>query len=88
VKCGNKIENLRNKLEIMANTIIKDQEKKILKDHLSNNVANRVNARTRVRSRRWVIADAGATGHFVMQGAPVVNVKPTANPIKITLPDG
>jgi hypothetical protein len=88
VKCGNKIENLRNKLEIMANTIIKDQERKILKENLSTKVANKVNARTQVRSRRWVIADAGVTGHFVMQGAPVVNVKPTANLIKITLPDG
>ena len=35
-----------------------------------------------------MIADAGATSHFMMQGAPVINVKPTTNSIKITLPDG
>ena len=34
------------------------------------------------------ISDSGTTGHFVLQGAPVKNIKITANPIAITLPDG
>ena len=39
-------------------------------------------------SRFLAIADAGATGHFMMKNAPVINVKPAVNPINITLPDG
>ena len=34
------------------------------------------------------ISDAGATGTFVVPGAPVINVRPTKNPLKITLPHG
>eukprot|EP00978_Attheya_sp_CCMP212_P039296 scaffold203118_cov35-Attheya_sp.AAC.1 len=33
------------------------------------------------------VADAGATGHFMIPGAPIKNVKPTINPIVINLPD-
>ena len=38
-------------------------------------------------SNYLTIADAGATGHFMMKNAPVVNIKPEANPITISLPD-
>ena len=34
------------------------------------------------------IADAGATGHFMVPGAPVIDVKPTNKPLIINLPDG
>ena len=34
------------------------------------------------------VADAGATGHFVLPGTPVIDVLPTSNPITINLPDG
>ena len=34
------------------------------------------------------IADAGATGHFVLPGAPVIDIKPAAVPLIINLPDG
>jgi hypothetical protein len=34
------------------------------------------------------VADAGATSHFVLPGAPVSNITPTATPLVITLPDG
>ena len=36
----------------------------------------------------WAISDSGATGHFVVEGAPVVNKKTATNPITITLPSG
>ena len=36
----------------------------------------------------YAISDSGATGHFLLQGAPVVNKRPTASPLKITLPNG
>ena len=35
-----------------------------------------------------VVADAGATSHFVLPGAPVTNVQPTKTPLVISLPDG
>ena len=34
------------------------------------------------------IADAGATAHFLLPGAPVTNVQPTLYPLTINLPDG
>ena len=48
VKCGNKKENLRQKLEIMANTIIKKQEWNAMKENLRNKIANKIKARTQV----------------------------------------
>ena len=89
VKCGKKVKKkLRTKLEDMTNTIIKDQKRKILERRLNAILSTKIKACTQGRSRKWTIVDAGATGHFMMQGAPVINVKPTTNPIRITLPDG
>ena len=34
------------------------------------------------------VADAGATGHFVLPGTPVTNIKIARHPLKINLPDG
>jgi hypothetical protein len=34
------------------------------------------------------IADAGATGHFVLPGAPVTDIRTATNPLVINLPDG
>jgi hypothetical protein len=34
------------------------------------------------------IADAGATGHFVIPGTPVTNITPAIHPLRINLPDG
>ena len=37
---------------------------------------------------QYVISDSGATGHFLLQGDPVVNKRPTSSPLKITIPNG
>ena len=34
------------------------------------------------------IADAGATGHFMVPGTPVLDVRPATTPLIIHLPDG
>jgi hypothetical protein len=34
------------------------------------------------------IADAGATGHFVLPGTPVTDIAPATQPLTINLPDG
>ena len=34
------------------------------------------------------IADAGATSHFIVAGAPVLNKQPATSPLRIHLPDG
>ena len=39
-------------------------------------------------TRFMAIADTGATGHFMMKNAPVINIQPAISPITITLPDG
>ena len=89
VKCDNKVKNLRTKVENVASTTITNQKRASLKKVLSDTLYEKVETRTGgIHSTRWVIADVGATGHFVMAGAPVTNVKPTTNPTRITLPDG
>ena len=34
------------------------------------------------------IGDSGTTGNFVMTEAPVTNIRPTYNPVRITIPNG
>ena len=36
----------------------------------------------------WTIFDLWAMGHFVVEGAPVINKQPASKPITITLPSG
>jgi len=40
------------------------------------------------RAIEWAISDSGATGHFIVEGAPIVNRKIAQFPIAIKLPDG
>ena len=72
VKCDNKVKNLQTNSENVASTTITNQKRARLKKVLSD----------------ALYANAGVTVHFVIAGAPVINVKPTTNPIQITLPDG
>ena len=39
-------------------------------------------------AKNMAVADAGATGHFVLPGTPVTNIKIARHPLKINLPDG
>ena len=39
-------------------------------------------------AKNMAMADAGATGHFVLPGTPVINIKIARHPLKINLPDG
>ena len=38
-------------------------------------------------AKNMAVADTGATGHFVLPGTPVTNVKVAQHPLKIHLPD-
>ena len=48
----------------------------------------KVTTKKLVKNVAWAISDSGATGHFVVKGAPVINKQPATNPITITLPSG
>mgnify|MGYP007004165810 FL=1 len=48
----------------------------------------KIPTKTLVENVAWAISDSGATGHFVVEGAPVINKQPATNPITITLPSG
>ena len=39
-------------------------------------------------AKNMAVADAGATGHFVLPDTPITNVKVSRHPLKIKLPDG
>ena len=40
------------------------------------------------RSVKHAVSDSGATGHFLVEGAPVVNMRKATKPIQIMLPNG
>ena len=60
----------------------------------ANNIHNHPNAEqmlntTKIqRAVEWAISDSGATGHFIVEGAPIVNKQIAQFPIAIKLPDG
>ena len=37
---------------------------------------------------KFTISDPGATAHFLVKGAPIINIREAENPITIKLPDG
>ena len=43
---------------------------------------------TYLAPEQHAISDTGATSHFMVQGAPVINIQVDTSPITITLPDG
>ena len=85
LKCANKRKTLKQKVIDMANAL---NERETIKKRLHNKMANMVKLRATGGSKHWAIADAGATGHFIMKGSPVTNIRPATHPIKIKLPDG
>ena len=50
--------------------------------------ATSVNTPNLKRAVQWYLSDSGATGHFLIEGAPVVNKRPAKFPINIDLPNG
>jgi hypothetical protein len=72
----------------MANNIIASQAESKLMESINKVVTKKVMHRSKRRSNRLTIADAGATGHSVMMGPPVINMKPASNPVTITLLNG
>jgi hypothetical protein len=65
------------------NAIVKEKK---LKDLPNANTTFNNNLLTRLVE--FVISDSGATAHFLVEGAPVINLKVAENPIAIKLPDG
>ena len=46
-----------------------------------------VNTTSIQRAVEWAISDSGATGHFIVEGAPILNKQIATCPIAIKLPD-
>ena len=70
VKCDNNAKYIRTESENVANTTTTNQKRASLKKILNDALYDKVKSRTQeIRSARWAIADAGATGHFDMAGA-------------------
>ena len=41
-----------------------------------------------IKAVEYAISDPGATGHFLVEGAPVTNLQVARNPISISIPNG
>ena len=55
-----------------------------MKIHLVNNITKVTNK----PKLNEAIADTGTTGHFILPGAPMDDVRPAARPIEIEMPNG
>eukprot|EP00956_Cyclotella_meneghiniana_P014140 scaffold21040_cov41-Cyclotella_meneghiniana.AAC.5 len=61
----------------------------LTEDNLSSDEgANLATEKRHQKQREYAILDSGATAHFIVKGADVINQHPTNNPLRINLPDG
>ena len=67
-----------------------EQHKIVQTNHLGNFPATNISLFPTKKKEevQYDVSDSGATGHFLVQGAPVVNKKLTSSPLKITPPNG
>ena len=65
-------------------TAQENYDKENMTIHLVNNVTKVMN-KPRVNE---AIADTGTTGHFILPGAPMDDIRPAAQPIEIEMPNG
>ena len=56
--------------------------------HQINNSQMAFNTKRVTRAVEMAISGSGATAHFLVEGAPAVNVIPAKNPLSILLPNG
>ena len=64
-----------------------NDEATVLQGNTSATHTNYTTAQLNI-AKNMAVADAGATGHFVLPGTPVTNIKIARHPLKINLPDG
>ena len=89
-----KSDSQRTRVRDQGKTSIYSRAEAWRKTIFENNLNDLPNADTCFNTGRikiavdMAVADAGATGHFVLPGTPVIDVLPTSNPISINLPDG
>ena len=57
-------------------------------DLSSDEGANLATEKPHQKQREYAILDSGATAHFIVKGADVINLHPSNNPLRIKLPDG
>ena len=81
-------ENTEDSTVIHSNTSIKHNNKPP-KQPKQNAATHKNYTTAQLKSEKnMAVADAGATGHFVLPGTPVTNVKVSHHTLKINLPDG
>ena len=56
--------------------------------HIRNNAQMAGTTKRATRAVDMAISDSGATAHFLVEGAPAVNITPAKNPLSILLPNG
>ena len=55
--------------------------------HAANALLSTVNI-NKENIHEWAVLDSGATSHFLVINAPVINKTPALHPISVSLPDG
>ena len=65
-----------------------DTEDEAYEDANQHNACHAHATPTQIAPEQHAISDTGATSHFMVQGAPVINIQVDTSPITITLPDG
>ena len=55
---------------------------------MSNKAQKTPNTKNDSIATEYAISDSGATGHLLVEGAPVTNLQVADNPISVTIPNG
>ena len=73
-----------NQFALLANKDDNDDDTIVI----SNKAQKTPNTGNDSIATEYAISDSGATGHFLVEGAPVTNLQVADNPISITIPNG
>ena len=71
----------KNQFAVLANKDNNDDDTVVI----SNKAQKTANADNDSLANDYAISDSGATGHFLVEGAPVTNLQVADNPISITI---
>ena len=73
----------KNQFSMLVNKYDNDDDTVVI----SNKARKTANVDNGSLAIEYAISDSGATGHFLVEGAPVTNLQVTDNPINITIPN-
>ena len=81
-------EDANNKATVIQSNTLKNHNNPPKQTKLNSATHTKYTTAQLNIAKKMAVADAGTTGHFVLPGTPVTNIKIARHTLKINLPDG